>query len=461
MTDTIWTPDLSQFPGPKYLGLSRALRDAIRQGQLAQGAKLPTVRDLAWAVGVTPGTVSRAYQLATQEGLLAATVGRGTFVASAAPRLGPKQAIYAERDPVFGAASVDLRSPQLPDVGQTTIFADTLRRVSDGVNASWLDYSPQHAEAPLRAAVCDWLAERDLGGFSADDIALTYGGQNAVTLVLQCCLRGDRPVVLTEDLCYPGFARAARLMRADVVYCEDTRHSAKLLQHFAIHAVTRPFHEHNEETERTRVLAELEAGKAIALISDAGTPLVSDPGFKLVRACAAAGHFVSCIPGPSSLVTALAASGLPTDAFFFGGFLPPKQAARRARLAEIKAIPATLIFFEAPQRAAATLADMADVLGERLGVVARELTKMHEEMARAPLSALARDMAERDLKGEIVLLVGPPLPLEISDADITAQLEAALETMRLKDAANAVADALGVSKSRVYGLGLKVKQDTQ
>ena len=220
MTDTIWTPDLSQFPGPKYLGLSRALRDAIRQGQLAQGAKLPTVRDLAWAVGVTPGTVSRAYQLATQEGLLAATVGRGTFVASAAPRLGPKQAIYAERDPVFGAASVDLRSPQLPDVGQTTIFADTLRRVSDGVNASWLDYSPQHAEAPLRAAVCDWLAERDLGGFSADDIALTYGGQNAVTLVLQCCLRGDRPVVLTEDLCYPGFARAARLMRADVVGVE-------------------------------------------------------------------------------------------------------------------------------------------------------------------------------------------------------------------------------------------------
>ncbi len=249
------------------------------------------------------------------------------------------------------------------------------------------------------------------------------------------------------------------LRRADVVYCEDTRHSAKLLQHFAIHAVTRPFHEHNEETERLRVLAELEAGKAIALISDAGTPLVSDPGFKLVRACAAAGHFVSCVPGPSSLVTALAASGLPTDAFFFGGFLPPKQAARRARLAELKAIPATLIFFEAPQRAAASLADMADVLGERPAVMARELTKRHEEIARAPLAALAKDLAARDVKGEIVLLVGPPLALEISDDAITAQLEAALVTMRLKDAANAVADALGVSKSRVYGLGLRVKQE--
>ncbi len=220
MTDTIWTPDLSQFPGPKYLGLSRALRDAIRQGQLAEGAQLPTVRDLAWAVGVTPGTVSRAYQLATQEGLLAATVGRGTFVASAAPRLGPKQALYVERDPGNAARHVDLRSPQLPDVGQTAIFANAMRKVADGVNADWLDYSSQRGEEPLRVAVCDWLKDRDLGHISAEDIALTYGGQNAVSLILQCCLRGDRPVVVTEELCYPGFARAARLSRADVVGIE-------------------------------------------------------------------------------------------------------------------------------------------------------------------------------------------------------------------------------------------------
>jgi DNA-binding transcriptional MocR family regulator len=220
VTDTIWTPDLSQYPGPKYLGLSWALRDAVRQGHLAEGAQLPTVRDLAWAVGVTPGTVSRAYQLVTQEGLLAATVGRGTFVASSAPRLGPKEALYSERDPGSRSSNVDLRSPQLPDVGQADLFAEAMRRVANGVNAEWLDYSTQRAEAPLRTAVCDWLANRELGGTSAEDLALTYGGQNAVSLILQCCLRGDRPIVVTEELCYPGFARAARLARADVVGVE-------------------------------------------------------------------------------------------------------------------------------------------------------------------------------------------------------------------------------------------------
>ena len=220
MTDTMWTPDLSQYPGPKYLGLSRALRDAIRQGDLAEGAQLPTVRDLAWAVGVTPGTVSRAYQLATQEGLLAATVGRGTFVANAAPRLGPTEAIYVERDLGQGTMKVDLRSPQLPDVGQAAIFADAMRRIVGNTATDWLTYSTQQAEAPLRAAVCTWLADRDLGPITLGDIALSYGGQNAVSLILQCCLRGDRPVVLTEDLCYPGFARAARLARADVVGVE-------------------------------------------------------------------------------------------------------------------------------------------------------------------------------------------------------------------------------------------------
>ncbi len=220
MPDTIWTPDLSQFPGPKYLGLSRALREAIRQGNLVQGEQLPTVRDLAWAVGVTPGTVSRAYQLATQEGLLAATVGRGTFVASSVPRLGPTQSIYVERETDTPGNIVDLRSPQLPDVGQAGVFATAMRQIADRIGKDWLDYSTQRSEAPLRAAVRDWLKDRDLGPISAEDVALTYGGQNAVSLILQCCLRGDRPVVVTEDLCYPGFARAARLSRADVVGVE-------------------------------------------------------------------------------------------------------------------------------------------------------------------------------------------------------------------------------------------------
>lgn len=250
----------------------------------------------------------------------------------------------------------------------------------------------------------------------------------------------------------------AVLARADIIYCEDTRHSAKLLQHFSIHATTRPLHDHNEDNERGRVLRDLEAGKRIALISDAGTPLISDPGFKLVRDCAAAGHPVICIPGPSSVIAAMASSGLPTDAFFFAGFLPPKQAARRSRLSELKSVPGSLIFFEAPQRTGESLADMADVLGARDAVMARELTKMHEELARGTLAALAADVNTRDdLKGEVVLVVGPATAVEASDEDITARLDAALQSMSLKDAAKAVSDALGVAKTRVYDIGLKLK----
>ena len=189
------------------------------------------------------------------------------------------------------------------------------------------------------------------------------------------------------------------LSRADVIYCEDTRHSAKLLQHYAIAAKTRPFHEHNEEREIERAIRDLESGKRIAMISDAGTPLLSDPGFKLVRAAAAAGIPVISIPGPSAALTALTASGLPTDSFFFAGFLPPKQAARRARLAELSQIPGSLVIFEAPHRVAETLADMADVLGERPAVIARELTKLHEDIARGSLRTLGGGDVRRDLEG--------------------------------------------------------------
>lgn len=248
------------------------------------------------------------------------------------------------------------------------------------------------------------------------------------------------------------------LARADIVCCEDTRHSAKLLQHYAIHAVTRAFHEHNEDAGRPRLLKELQDGKRIAVISDAGTPLISDPGFKLVRECAAAGIPVTCIPGPSSVVTALAASGLPCDAFFFSGFLPPKQAARRVRIGELKAIPGTLVLFETPQRVAEALIDLADVLGVRDAVVAREMTKLHEEFARGTLAELAASFSARDIKGEVVLLIAAAKDAEILDRDVEAALDAALTSMSLKDAAKAVADALGVPKSRVYNLGLKLKQ---
>ena len=217
---TIWLPDLSGDEGPKYLALTRRLREAIRTGVLPQGTQLPTVRDLAFRLSVTPGTVSRAYQIATQEGLLEATVGRGTFVAAARPRLGPTQALFTDRDPGEQPGRVDLRSPQLPDVGQTEIFADSLRRVAAHVGPAWLEYTHQAGEAALRTAVVGWLARRILGPVGADDIMLTHGGQSGIGLVFDCCLRGDRPVVLIEDLAYPGFRYAARAARAEVVAIE-------------------------------------------------------------------------------------------------------------------------------------------------------------------------------------------------------------------------------------------------
>jgi DNA-binding transcriptional MocR family regulator len=207
---------LTQFPGPKYLALVRALRDAVRLGTLPPDSQLPTVRDLAWAIKVTPGTVSRAYQLATQEGLLAATVGRGTFVASATPRFGPMQSFYVERDPALLAGRIDMRSPRMPDVGQGAAFGVALAGMTEQIGGDWLDYPSQRHEGALRSALVGWLHGRVLGAVTADDIALTYGGQSAVNLMFQCCLRGDRPMVLIEDLAYAGFRHAARLSRADV-----------------------------------------------------------------------------------------------------------------------------------------------------------------------------------------------------------------------------------------------------
>jgi DNA-binding transcriptional MocR family regulator len=218
--DTIWRPDLSGDSGPKYLCLVRALREAISSGALPEGARLPTVRDLAWQLQITPGTVSRAYQIAIREGILQATVGRGTFVAARQPRLAPRLALMPERNLRGQPGRCDLRSPSLPDLGQAQVLAEALRRIADQVSAEWLDYPTQIQEAPLREAVCDWLADRVLGSFSAQDIMLTHGGQNALGLVMDCCLRGDRPVVLTEELSYPGFRYAARLARAEVVGLE-------------------------------------------------------------------------------------------------------------------------------------------------------------------------------------------------------------------------------------------------
>jgi DNA-binding transcriptional MocR family regulator len=218
---------MTQYPGPKYLALSRALREAIRTGRLVPGAQLPTVRDLAWDLKVTPGTVSRAYQIATQEGLLAATVGRGTFVAAAAPRFGPTASLAIDRDPARVAGKADLRSPRLPDVGQGDAIASAFAGLTGAMRGDWLDYPSQRAEAPLRDAVAEWLEDRRLGAVTGEDIALTMGGQNAIVLVLACVLRGDRPHVLIEDLAYPGFRHAARLARADVAGIDIDQHGMR------------------------------------------------------------------------------------------------------------------------------------------------------------------------------------------------------------------------------------------
>lgn len=247
------------------------------------------------------------------------------------------------------------------------------------------------------------------------------------------------------------------LARAAVIYCEDTRHSRTLLAHYGIDTVLKPYHEHNAATQRTHILDDLASGRAVALISDAGTPLISDPGYKLVREAAAEGHDVISIPGASATLTALASSGLPTDAFFFAGFLPNRDGARASRIKDLAAVPGTLIFFEAPSRVAETLADLNSVLGDRPAAVTRELTKLHEEIRRGTLSGLAATFAETEARGEFVILVGPPGDIAITDADVEARLRAALDTMSLRDAARAVSDALGIPKARVYDIGLALK----
>jgi 16S rRNA (cytidine1402-2'-O)-methyltransferase len=247
------------------------------------------------------------------------------------------------------------------------------------------------------------------------------------------------------------------LARADLIAAEDTRHSKKLLTHYGIAAALTPYHEHNAAKERPRLLARLRAGEAIALISDAGTPLVSDPGYKLVRTALDEGLAVTSIPGPSAALAALTSAGLPTDAFLFAGFLPPKQGARRARLAELAGAPATLIFFETAPRLAKSLADMAEALGPREAAVARELTKLHETVRRGTLAALAEDLARfEQLKGELVVIVAPPSldQTEASDDAIVAALEQALETESFRDAVRSVAEHLSASRARVYELGL-------
>jgi len=249
------------------------------------------------------------------------------------------------------------------------------------------------------------------------------------------------------------------LARADLIAAEDTRHSKKLLTHFGIAAKLTPYHEHNAERERPRLLARLHAGASVALISDAGTPLVSDPGYKLVREALDAGFMVTSIPGPSATLAALTSVGLPTDTFLFAGFLPPKSGPRRARLAELATVPATLVIFESGPRLGKSLADMAEVLGPREGAIAKELTKLHEGVTRGRLDALASEISGSEtLKGEFVVVIGPPSEdaVDASDEQIIYQLEQALKLESFRDAVRSVAEVLNVSRAHVYELGLKL-----
>jgi 16S rRNA (cytidine1402-2'-O)-methyltransferase len=249
------------------------------------------------------------------------------------------------------------------------------------------------------------------------------------------------------------------LASADVVCAEDTRVAGKLLSAFGVSARLRPYHDHNGAQTRPGLLAELEKGARIALVSDAGTPLISDPGYKLVREAAERGIRVFAIPGASAPLAALASSGLPTDRFMFAGFPPPKSAARKRFLADMKSVQATLVFFEGPSRLAASLADMAEVFGPRDAAVARELTKKFEETRRGSLAELAEHYErEGPPRGEIVVLVGPPSSQTETDAGaLDAAILAADDNRPLKEIAAEIAEKFGLKRREVYERALELR----
>ncbi len=253
-------------------------------------------------------------------------------------------------------------------------------------------------------------------------------------------------------------ARAAdTLRRVDLVACEDTRVTAKLLRAAGSRRPMQSYHQHSPAAA-TEALLDRMSREAVALVSDAGTPLISDPGFELVRAARQRGVAVTTAPGPSAAIAALSISGLPSDRFLFAGFLPPKDHARRQAIAALAQVPATLIFYETGPRLAACLAALAELLPGRTGCVARELTKLHEAVVTAPVAELADRFAGSEPKGEIVLLIGPPPEQAAeSDATVDAALLAALATMPVGKAAASVASAFGISRGEAYSRALALK----
>jgi 16S rRNA (cytidine1402-2'-O)-methyltransferase len=250
------------------------------------------------------------------------------------------------------------------------------------------------------------------------------------------------------------------LAGADVIACEDTRVTRKLIERYGITTPLTAYHEHNAAEARPKLLARLAGDQAIALVSDAGTPLISDPGYKLVRAACEAGHSVSALPGPSSVLAALSVAGLPTDRFFFEGFLPPKQAARQKRAAVLANIPSTLVMFESGPRVAAMLADLAAAFGKRTAAVCRELTKLHEEVKRGDLETIAHEYtAGAETRGEFVIVVAPPAEEEEISDNVDELLRQALRRVSVKDAVGEVALVTGRPRREVYQRALNLSRD--
>jgi 16S rRNA (cytidine1402-2'-O)-methyltransferase len=263
------------------------------------------------------------------------------------------------------------------------------------------------------------------------------------------------PIGNLDDLTY----RAVRVLsEVDIVACEDTRHSQKLLNHYGIKTKTVSYHEHNERERAGDLLSSIQSGLDVAIVSDAGTPGISDPGFRVVRMALEAGFRVVPIPGPTAFVSALVASGLPSDEFFFAGFLPARSGARRTRLADLAAIRSTLVFYEAPHRIVASLEDARQILGERQAVVARELTKLHEEILRGRISELAEkfSQAANEPRGEMVVVIDRNViagndadnKFEYSVASMVAGFEA--EGLDARSALKKSARQLGISRDEAY-----------
>jgi 16S rRNA (cytidine1402-2'-O)-methyltransferase len=254
------------------------------------------------------------------------------------------------------------------------------------------------------------------------------------------------------------------LASADVLVAEDTRSLRRLMEIHGVPLGDRPllsYHDHNGAQMRPRLLAFLAEGKSLAYASEAGTPMVADPGFDLARAAREDGHPVVSAPGPSAVVTALTLAGLPTDRFMFAGFLPNAKGARRKMLEELCDVPATVAFYESPKRIAAMLADAADVMGEaREAAVCRELTKKFEEVLRGTLSELAAICAERTLKGEIVVVIDRARSPNISEVDLEMELQLLLKEMSVRDASDALAERTGIKRRKIYQMALALSQNT-